>query len=794
MTLWKLVCEGRSEELRQLLEESSDEDLRRLVNKKFGQNKMTALHKAIEKGYEGIIKLLLEKGADISITDHHCRTALHIATSNETENIGVVELILRRQGVGVDALDEYGNTSLKLAAEKGHCETVELLMSKGADVNKADKVDNTPLHVAVKNGHDEVLEKLLKKAAKSTIGKQTKDKCTALHHAVERENERCVALLLKYGAGTCIESKNEQGRTPLDLANDHRNQNILKLLKGHIEASEFLERRKARLGEGASVESDSSFNTQTHPQNLVVGAGIPPQLPLNGVQFIVANNVDIHQNYDVKVQNGGSAAIGPGARINSTQANTENAPPQQMHNGGAQYNVDVTGGNAAVGDNSVLKVNTGQSRTPSTAGSSDSQFNFPEDQENRDPHDPETGSPVENSQEPSEASLPSLEESRGEVRGASFRSFQEEPPSGEGEKSLAQPFQEEFPSEKGSGGLFHPVQEGKDEKALPHPTQEESPGDKSTGALPLAVLEVPLPEKKEELLAQPVQEECQSDKDNGSLPLSIQGDSSPGQGNQSLPQPAQEEARKDKDSGAFPLPVQEDSPQGKYRQLLARPVQEEAPRDEDRVALPIQIQGDSSCIEGDKSLPGPVQEVFHRDGSLPYPIKEEDSSNTADLLKTSKEGAATTNQSVNSAPSKPAMFKRNPATGQTWQTDVGTNTPKKAISPTSSVGKNQDNSILENVRAQSKEGVFPDGNHRSADGGPLHRVPLSGGSHLFYTSPRNREAPHRTERHSRDNPDMGRSQTAAIDMGDVDSHSESVQDENPDDDKGGPGVCNCRFM
>ena len=35
---------------------------------------------------------------------------------------------------------QYGNTSLKLAAEKGHCKTVELLMSKGADVNKADKV------------------------------------------------------------------------------------------------------------------------------------------------------------------------------------------------------------------------------------------------------------------------------------------------------------------------------------------------------------------------------------------------------------------------------------------------------------------------------------------------------------------------------------------------------------------------------------------------------------------------------------------------------------------------------
>ncbi|PFX25561.1 Integrase/recombinase xerD-like [Stylophora pistillata] len=102
---------------------------------------MTAFHRAIEKGHEGIAKLLLEKKlADVRATDHHRRTALHIATSSENQNIGVIELVLRCQGVEVDALDGFGNTPLKLAAEKGHCETVELLIAKGADVNRADKV------------------------------------------------------------------------------------------------------------------------------------------------------------------------------------------------------------------------------------------------------------------------------------------------------------------------------------------------------------------------------------------------------------------------------------------------------------------------------------------------------------------------------------------------------------------------------------------------------------------------------------------------------------------------------
>lgn len=258
-TLIKCVCDGKLEELQGRLEQSSDEVRRRFISERCGQSKMTAFHQAIEKGHEGIAKLLLEKElADVRDTDHHRRTALHMATSSENQNIGVIDLILRCHGVEVNALDVYGNTPLKLAAEKGHYETVELLMSKEADVNKADKVDNTPLHVAAKNGHAAVLELLLKNVEAKTIGKQTKDKYTALHHAVGGNNARCVALLLENGAGTCAELKNEQGRTPLDLANDQNNNKIRELLKDPNKAREFLGGLipKAPPVKGCSVESD----------------------------------------------------------------------------------------------------------------------------------------------------------------------------------------------------------------------------------------------------------------------------------------------------------------------------------------------------------------------------------------------------------------------------------------------------------------------------------------------------------------------------------------------------------
>ena len=369
--------------------------------------------------------------------------------------------------------------------------------------------------------------------------------------------------------------------------------------------------------------------------------------------------------------------------------------------------------------------------------SSHSPVNFPGDQENRDLHGrcpPETGAPVENSdsQGPSEASLPPLEGSpRGEGRGALSRSFPEE--TGPDDKSLAQPLQEEFPSQKGSGGSLYP-------------TQEKSPGDKSNGASPLSVQGVFLPEKNEKSLAQPVQEEFRSDKDSSTLPLSLQEDSPPGKGHQSLPQPVQEEAAGDKDSSTLPLPVQEDSPPGKGHQSLPQPVQEEAAKDEDNGTLPLPVQDDSSLVKDHQSLVQPVQEEAPRD----------------------KDSGALLVQ----------------AQGDSSQS----------------------------LEVQSGERVFQDGNHQLTEGGRLHRVPLRGGPPLplSQTTPRNRgggnasyhnssenaraespigEAPHRTERHSRDN-----SPSATIDLGDLDSRPNGVQDESPDDDMGGRRVCNCLGM
>jgi len=84
----------------------------------------TALIKAAEYGYEAIVRLLLEKGADIEAKDKCGRTALiRVAWYREA----VVRLLLEK-GVNVKAKDHSGETAL-IKADKFGCKAVVRLLT-----------------------------------------------------------------------------------------------------------------------------------------------------------------------------------------------------------------------------------------------------------------------------------------------------------------------------------------------------------------------------------------------------------------------------------------------------------------------------------------------------------------------------------------------------------------------------------------------------------------------------------------------------------------------------------------
>lgn len=87
---------------------------------------------------------------------------------------------------------------LHMAALKGQCKIIDILLNKGADINNLDQTGRTPLHCAVEGERMDAVTKLMERGADVTV-KDVKG-ISALAMAVEKGMEDAVVLFIEAGA------------------------------------------------------------------------------------------------------------------------------------------------------------------------------------------------------------------------------------------------------------------------------------------------------------------------------------------------------------------------------------------------------------------------------------------------------------------------------------------------------------------------------------------------------------------------------------------------------------------
>ena len=124
----------------------------------FGQQ---SLHWAAQNKRQSpyrILKVLIERGAEVNAVDYWNRTALTYASGNT--DLASIQLLVE-SGTALNVRDRRLRTALGYAARLGNFEHAKIVLESGADPDIPDEFNVIPLLEAVKNNFHNILELLI---------------------------------------------------------------------------------------------------------------------------------------------------------------------------------------------------------------------------------------------------------------------------------------------------------------------------------------------------------------------------------------------------------------------------------------------------------------------------------------------------------------------------------------------------------------------------------------------------------------------------------------------------------
>jgi ankyrin repeat protein len=148
-----------------------------------------------------VVKLLLEKGADVNKHNEGGETPLHYAARHG--HVKVMEILLdhgadpTKKGTGC-------GTPMQWAGSRGQIRAIKMLMRYGVSINQPGSGDTTALHEAAEHDHPDAVRFLLENGA--NVNARTESGCTPFFLAsAGKGNIEIGRILLEYGADPTIE-------------------------------------------------------------------------------------------------------------------------------------------------------------------------------------------------------------------------------------------------------------------------------------------------------------------------------------------------------------------------------------------------------------------------------------------------------------------------------------------------------------------------------------------------------------------------------------------------------------
>ena len=150
---------------------------------------------------------------------------------------GAVRILLNK-GANVSIVGDNGATALHLSTQKGHLATSKMLVNKGANLEAATTDGVTPLHMVAEDGYSEVMRVLIEAGANPDSRRL--DGATPLFIAAQRGKMNAIRMLLRANANPLLTwREDESGDTyvPLDLASQNGHSGVVRELvqQGGIE-------------------------------------------------------------------------------------------------------------------------------------------------------------------------------------------------------------------------------------------------------------------------------------------------------------------------------------------------------------------------------------------------------------------------------------------------------------------------------------------------------------------------------------------------------------------------------